>query len=209
MARQEDMAHQGLEPFALIPLAGSQVNPHHDAVALYQQMHFGAIAASGVTQRMVWWLKDLHSSATLEAGRQRWLLTGSARRPARSNNGASDAPQAMAEATVAFQVVEEMREEFGPGAIRSPTIKAVVDGLPGAIAFGNVPPRSSRVQDPENTIEEAMIREPRVPFATMMGRVGQEWLKAMPLTCREFIAKTHGKPPFGNRPVGQLALWQL
>ena len=54
----------------------------------------------------------------------------------------------MAEATVAFQVVEEMGEEFGPSAIRSPTIEAVVDGLPGAIAFGNVPPRGSRMQDP-------------------------------------------------------------
>jgi hypothetical protein len=171
MVRQKHMAHQGLEPFALITLAGSQVNPHHDAVAFDQQMHFGAIATPGVTQRMVRWLKDLHSSAAIEAGLQRWLLTGSARRPTRSNNGAIDAPQAMAEATVALQVVEEMREEFGPGAIRSPTIKAVVDSLPWAIAFGNVPPRGSRVQDPENTIEQTMMGHPGMAFATVMGRV--------------------------------------
>jgi hypothetical protein len=143
MVRQEHMAHQGLEPFALMALARCQMNAHDDTVLFYQQMHFGAKATPRVAQRMIWWLKDLHSSAASESGLHRWLLTGSARRPTRSNNGAIDAPQAMAEATVAFQVIEEMSEEFGPGAIRSPTIEAVVDGLPGAIAFGNIPPRGS------------------------------------------------------------------
>jgi len=67
----------------------------------------------------------------------------------------------MAEATVTFQVVQEMGEEFGPGAIRSPTIEAVVDGLPGAVAFGDIPPGGAGVEDPEDAIEEAMMGKPR------------------------------------------------
>jgi hypothetical protein len=128
-------------------LARSQVDPHHDAVVLHQQMHFGAIATPGVTQRMVWWLKDLHAFATVESGQSRRLVACAAGGPTRSNNGGIDAPQAMAEATVAFELVQEMGEQFGPGAIRPPAIEAVVDGLPRTKAFGDVPPRSPGMQD--------------------------------------------------------------
>jgi hypothetical protein len=102
---------------------------------------------------MVWRLKGLHSFAALKSRRRAWMVQGTAGSPTGSNNGAIDAPQAMSEATVAFQMVEEMREEFGPGAIPPPTIEAVVNGLPGTVAFRNVPPRGSGMEDPENAIE--------------------------------------------------------
>jgi hypothetical protein len=90
----------------------------------------------------------------------------------------------MAEATVPFQVVKQMREEFSPRSILPPAIEAVINGLPGAIAFGDIPPRSSRMQNPENAVEEAMMRKPGMPFAPMMSGVGQEGLQPFPLTRR-------------------------
>jgi hypothetical protein len=53
MTGQEDVPHQGLEPFALMPLAAGQMNAHDDAVLFDQQMHLGAKPSSGVAQRMI------------------------------------------------------------------------------------------------------------------------------------------------------------
>jgi hypothetical protein len=78
----------------------------------------------------------------------------------------------MAEATVPFQVVKQMGEKFGPRPILPPAIEAVINGLPGAIAFGDISPRCSRMENPENTVEEAMMREPGTPFTPVMGGVG-------------------------------------
>jgi len=132
------------------------------------------------------------------------VVAGSASGSTGSNNGAIDAPQVMSEATMAFQMVEEVGEEFGPGAIPPPTIKAVINGLPGTIAFRHVPPRGSGMENPENTVEQAKMGKPGMALATVMGGVGQERLKPPPLLGGEFIATTHGKPPFGNCPAGQL-----
>jgi hypothetical protein len=126
---------------------------------------------------MVWRLKDLHSFATVESRGRPWVVEGSASGPTGSNNGAIDAPEAMSEATVAFQMVEEMSEEFGPGAIPPPTIEAIINSLPGTIAFRNVPPRGSAMENPENAVEQAIMGEPGMALATVMGGVGQERLK--------------------------------
>jgi hypothetical protein len=206
MAAQEYVVHQGLESFRLMLLTGSQVDAHHNSVWFDQQMHLGAEAPSGVAQRMVLRFKDLHSFATVKLGGRAWMVEGSACGSTGSDNGAIDTPQAMSEATVAFQMVEQLSEEFGPGAIPPPTIKAVINGLPRTIAFRHVTPRGSGMENPENAVKQAKMGEPGVSLATVMGGVGQERLKPSPLTGGKFIATTHGKPPFGIRPAGQLSV---
>jgi hypothetical protein len=80
----------------------------------------------------------------------------------------------MSETPVAFQMVEEVREEFGPSAVSTPTIEAVVHGLPRAVAFRHVPPGGSGMENPENAVEQAKMGEPGPALSTMMGGMGQE-----------------------------------
>jgi hypothetical protein len=60
------------------------------------------------------------------------------------------------------------------------------------------------MEHPENTVEQAKMGEPGAAFATVMSGVGEERLQPSILIGGEFIATTHGKPPFGNLPAGQL-----
>jgi hypothetical protein len=101
------------------------------------------------------------------------------------------------------EMVEQGGEHLGPRAIPTPAVEAVVDGLPRAIARGNVAPGGAGVQAPEETVEQAAVRLPRVPALAVVMQVRKETRDAFPLSGLEFVATTHGWPPFGNLPAGQ------
>src|SRR5206468_2847403 len=85
------------------------------------------------------------------------------RRAAGSNDGAVHAPPVQADVAVAVETVQEFGEDRGPGAVLAPLGKAVVDRLPGAVAFGDVPPGGAGVQDPEDAVDGAVMGQPGVP----------------------------------------------
>jgi hypothetical protein len=102
------------------------------------------------------------------------------------------------------EVVEQGGEDLGPGAVEAPAAEAVVDGLPRAVAARDIAPGGAGVQAPEDAIEEAAMRPPRVAFAAVVSQVREEARDALPLPVLEFVAPSHGGPPFGNLPAGQL-----
>ena len=104
---------------------------------------------------------------------------------------------------VPIEVVEQGGEDLGPGAILAPAPEAVVDGLPRAIAWRDVTPRGTGVQTPEEAVDQAAMRFPRMATTALMAQVWEEPLDAVPLRMVQFVA-VHGKAPFGNLPAGQL-----
>src|SRR5436305_11397865 len=101
-----------------------------------------------------------------------------------------------------IEVVQEFGQERGPGAVLAPFVEAVVDGLPGTIAFGDVAPRGARVQDPEDAVEGAVVGQPRVSPATVVPGVGQQGSKSLPLPGAEFVTSSHNQPPRGYQSQG-------
>jgi hypothetical protein len=91
---------------------------------------------------------------------------------------------------------EQVGDDMGPGAILAPAIEAIVDGLPGSVAFRDIPPGGAGVQDPEDAIDEGVVIVPGMPPAAVMGGMGQEVFDPPPETRIELIAASHGGPPF-------------
>lgn len=100
------------------------------------------------------------------------------------------------------EVVEEFGHEGSPGAILPPAVEAVVDGLPRAVAFGDIAPRCAGVQDPEDAMESAVVRQPRVAPTAVVPRMGQQGRQALPLSGAEFVTASHGRPPQGTKATG-------
>ena len=96
------------------------------------------------------------------------------------------------------EVVQQGGHQVGPGAVFTPLVEAVVDGLPGAVALGYVPPGCAAVQDPENAVEGAMMRQPRMSAAAVVSGLGQQRGDAPPLPGAEFVTPSHDLPPEGN-----------
>jgi hypothetical protein len=97
-------------------------------------------------------------------------------------------------------MVEQSGDEVGPGPVLAPAIEAIVDGLPGPVAFRDIAPGGAGVQDPEDAIDEGVVIAPGMPAAAVMGGMGQEAFDPSPKTGIEFIAASHGRPPFGTLP---------
>jgi hypothetical protein len=126
-----------------------------------------------------------------------------------ADDGGVDEPELAAQAAVALEVIEQPGEELGPHPILAPAIEAVVDGLPGAVAFRDIAPGGAGVEDPEDAVEAIAMGLPGMPLAAVVCGMGQEVLDPFPLTVIEFVATTHGWPPFGNRPPREMGLLVL
>ena len=59
-----------------------------------------------------------------------------------------DTPEVALNEAGLVQAEQQGVEDLGPGAVLAPAVEAVVDGLPRAIAFGDVGPRGTGVQVP-------------------------------------------------------------
>ena len=98
------------------------------------------------------------------------------------------------------QFVQHRRDHADPGPVVPPTVEAIVDRLPGPVAFRKVPPRSPGVEDPENSIDNPVVIVERVPRLAAMSTMGQEGLDTSPLLIRKFVP-VHGRPPVENHPA--------
>jgi hypothetical protein len=78
-------------------------------------------------------------------------------------------------------------ENLGPNAIATPTVEAVIDGLPGTIAFGKIAPGSTGVEMPKNAVDHSAVGPPGM--ARVVGMVlGEEGGDQFPLSIGEFVA---------------------
>src|SRR5262249_29464127 len=101
------------------------------------------------------------------------------------------------------QLEQQGVEDLGPGAIFPPAVEAVVDRLPGAIAFGRVRPGGAGMQVPEDAVDEAAMLLPGVAALAVVIAVGEERLDPRPLGIGK-VKAVHGWPPSGNRPAREL-----
>ena len=111
-----------------------------------------------------------------------------------------DAPEVVAQAATALQVIEQPGHEAGPGPVLAPAVEPIIDGLPGAIPLWEIPPGGPGVEHPEDAIEDRVMVVPRAPRPAVMGGVGQEGFDLPPKQGMEFIAASQGGPPFGIPP---------
>jgi hypothetical protein len=85
-------------------------------------------------------------------------------------------------------------------------VEAIVDGLPGAIAFREVPPGAPVWRIQRIPVDQIAMGLPEISLAPVVCGVGQGMLEPFPLTIAEFIATTHGSRSIGNRPSREMGL---
>src|SRR6266545_3302535 len=116
-------------------------------------------------------------------------------------NGAIEAPEVALDDFGLVELEQQGVENLGPGAVLAPAVEAVVDGLPGAVASWRIGPRGTRVQVPEDAVDQGAMVLPGVAAAALVGAVGEEVLDPLPLGVGEVKAIVPGWPPSGNCPA--------
>src|SRR5262245_19417790 len=115
--------------------------------------------------------------------------------------GGVEAPQVALDAAGAVQGEQERVEDPGPGAILAPAAKAVVDGLPGAVAGRGVRPGGAGVQVPEDAVDQGAVVVEGMAGLAVVVAVGEEGGDLGPLGVGEVKAVGHGSPPLQKRPA--------
>src|SRR4029079_13653934 len=113
-------------------LAGGQVNAQGEAVLLTQQVDLGAVAAPGIAQRMIRRLLPLRWGRAAQDRHGVGVLFGPGGGTAGPYDGSIDAPQTTPELTMSLQVIQQVGDQTGPGAILTPAAEAVVGRVPRA-----------------------------------------------------------------------------
>src|SRR5438552_2092288 len=103
---------------------------------------------------MIRWLLHLRCGTSAQHRHDFGILGRPSSSTTGTDDGGIDAPQMPPEFPVAFQVIQEVGDETSPGTILPPAAEAVVGGLPGTIAFGEVAPGSAGVANPQDRIED-------------------------------------------------------
>src|SRR5439155_23063185 len=80
--------------------------------------------------------------------------------PAGADHGSIDQPQVAVDEPALVEAQQQGVEDPGPGAVLPPAVEAVVGGLPGAEASGEVTPGGAGVQVPEDAVDHAAVRPP-------------------------------------------------
>src|SRR5215831_12588206 len=133
-----------------------------------------------------------------------------ARGPAGANDGGINEPQRVTQATLAFPLFQQPREDSSPGAVAAPPPEPGIHALPGSVAFRDVAPGGARVEAPENAVDNAAVILRGTTAAAVMPRLWQERLETFPLLVRQFIAVSHGWSPWGTTisPAELRLLWK-
>src|SRR4051794_31005503 len=111
-----------------------------------------------------------------------------------TNDRGIDAPQVAVDEPGLIELQQQGVEDLGPGAVLAPAVEAVVDGLPGAVAFGGVGPGGPGVQMPEDAVDQGAVILPGMARLAALVAVGKERLDLRPLGVRQVVA-VHGWPP--------------
>lgn len=81
-----------------------------------------------------------------------------------------------------------MFQQPRPGSVRLPARKALVDGLPGPVALGQITPRSPGPQPPQHTVDHLAVITPR---ATTPIHLRQQGLYPRPRRVRQLASTCH------------------
>jgi hypothetical protein len=91
-----------------------------------------------------------------------------------------------------IEVIQQVGEDPHPGAVESPTAEAVVDGLPRPIAGGDIAPGRTRVETPQDPIEQLAMGLPRASRVMVVLEVRKQVINAIPPAIGQFVATWHG-----------------
>jgi hypothetical protein len=105
-----------------------------------------------------------------------------------------------------LKIFQQMCEDLGPSTIAAPVPETTVHRFPWTIAFRDVTPRSTGVQMPQDTVEDALVIQQRTSAPVVVGRVRQEGRDAFPLAWKKFVAMTH-RAPLGKSVRAQSELY--
>src|SRR5262249_41269218 len=125
-----------------------------------------------------------------------------------TGDGAVDAPQVVIEKPLVVALVQQGRVEARPGAVAPPALEAAVDGVPWAVAFGQIAPGGAGAQDPQDAVEYGVVGHPGPAGLAVVAWLGPPRLQTRVLGFGKFVAM-HGKPPLGNSPAPELGLTLL
>lgn len=120
----------------------------------------------------------------------------------RPDRGAIQIPELPVHVAGLVGVFAQRRDDARPEARPLPARKAAIDGLPRAIALGQIPPRRARGQDPEHPVEDrAMIPIIAALCLTWRQQGGEE----RPRRIGEFMTVSH-TPTRQQQPTCSLAV---
>src|SRR5262245_40614383 len=154
---------------------------------------------------MSFWLRHLHRLRPAQSRRLVRVFFRPGGSGAGAVDGGIDAPQVALDEATLIQEQPQGVEDLGPGAVLAPAVEAVVDGLPGAVAFGRVRPGGAGVQVPEDAVDQRAVVLPRVPCLAVVVALREERLDPLPLRVGK-IKAVHGGL---LRETAHLARWSL
>jgi hypothetical protein len=121
--------------------------------------------------------------------------------PGRGTGGADigpiHAPQLPIDVPFVVELDLQRFDDGGKDSAPTPAEKMAIHRLPGTEAFGQIPPRSARGENPENTVELRSSIACRTPGAGSAQR--QMRLDQRPLLIRELVAFHEWRPPCRHR----------
>ena len=170
--------HRCLERSALVALARRHMDTHDGTQTVAQQVDLGGKTATGVAQRMILWLFNFRRHTFVQTRTMMVMVASATCGTSRTDNGTVDAPQIMVEASLIVLLIQQGRQNAGPGAILSPAFEADIDSIPFTIGFGEIAPRRPvwRI----HRIPLTMVRWgnqglPALPWWRGSGRKGSRW----------------------------------
>lgn len=129
-----------------------------------------------------------------------FIFPPSGGRSAGADDGTVDTPEVVIDLLLVVQFVEQRGDDPDPGAVLPPSVETLEDRLPGTVAFREVAPRGTGMEDPEDAVNDRARIVERMACLAVMGPVGHEGRDPCPLLLREFIA-VHGRTRWANGPL--------
>jgi hypothetical protein len=96
-----------------------------------------------------------------------------------SDHGAIEIMQGPVQLALGVSLGLHRCEEVRPDPRTLPAVEAAGHGPPWAIAFGEIPPRRTGAQNPEDAIQDASVIDRRPTGFRLLGR--KQWLQLLPL----------------------------
>src|ERR1041384_440794 len=109
---------------------------------------------------MVLWLFDfgiqpfVHARAVTVAAARPTGAAGGA------GDGAVDAPQVVVDLALVVALVQQGGVQPGPGAVAPPAVEAGVNGVPFAVAFGQIAPGCAGAENPQDAVDHHVMGQP-------------------------------------------------
>jgi hypothetical protein len=122
------------------------------------------------------------------------LFTGSSGHAAGPYRGAVDAPQIQVNSFLGIQPEAQAIQDYVGQPFTPSSGQALIDGLPGAVALGQVTPLRSGTQLPHQPVDHLPVI-PSAPAAVATGP-GHDIRNQLPLSIAQFVPPHRTSPPW-------------